>query len=348
MARAPVRGRPALVAAVAVALAAAGAGACRKRADEGGPLRVAFFPNLTHAQALVAQREDLFARELGAPVTLRLFNAGPQAMEALLAGDVDVAYVGPGPAALAYLRSGGEAIQVIAGAVSGGAQLVTRNARSPGELAGKRVASPQIGNTQDIALRAWLKRQGLAAGERPGQVKVTPLANADIVSLFARGELEGAWVPEPWGARLREQGGHVLVDERDLWEGGRFPATLVVATRRALASRRREVVAVLRAHVALTDRWRRDPAGFARAANGQFATITGKPLPDRILEDAFARLEPVSDPMTAQIQAVVRHAQELGYAPSGDLSRLVDPSLLEEAMTTLGGARPAGRAAEAR
>jgi NitT/TauT family transport system substrate-binding protein len=196
---------------------------------------------------------------------------------------------------------------------------------------GKRVASPQLGNTQDIALRVWLKGQGLAAGERAGQVKVTPLANPDIVGLFARGELEGAWVPEPWGARLRAEGGHVLVDERDLWEGGRFPTTLVVASRRALETRRREVVAVLRAHLAITERWKRDRAGFARVANEQFGTLTGKSLPEAILQDAFGRLEPVSDPMAAQVLTVVRHAQELGYAPSGELSGLFDASLLEEA-----------------
>lgn len=318
--------------ALAVVLAAAAAIAgCRRGAAPGGPLRLGFFPNLTHAQALVGTSEGLFARELGGPITLRQFNAGPAAMEALLAGDVDVAYVGPGPAAIAYLRSHGEALRVVAGAASGGAVLVARTARTPRELVGKRVATPQLGNTQDIALRVWLRQQGLPMGEGPAEVRVQPLANPDILGLFGRGELDAAWVPEPWGARLlAEAGAHLLVDERDLWEGHRFPATVVVASRAALVSRRHDVVAVLRAHLALTERWKNDRAAFARAANAQYGRLTGHPLSEPILQDAFSRLEPVSDPLARQLLEGARHAQELAYAPPGDLSGLVDLSLLEE------------------
>jgi len=315
-------------------LAAAALAACKKGSSpgEGAPLRLGFFPNLTHAQALVGNAEGLFARELGGPVVTRQFNAGPAAMEALLAGDVDVCYVGPGPATIAYLRSHGEALHVVAGAASGGAVLVARSARTPQDLAGKRVASPQLGNTQDIALRLWLRQQRLRVGDGPRDVRVTPLSNPDILGLFGRGEIEAAWVPEPWGARLvAEAGGHVLVDERDLWEGRQFPITVVVATRRALESRRRDVVAVLRAHLSLTDRWSADRASFARAANAQYGALTGHPLPDAVLQDAFSRLEPVSDPLAPQLAEGARRAQELDYAPQGDLSGLVDASLLAEA-----------------
>ena len=320
---------PALAGALLVA--ASGVAACRKEDPRRGPVRVAFFPNLTHAQALVAQAEGQFEQAVGGPVSLRQFNAGPAAMEALLADDVDVAYVGPGPATIAYLRSQGSALRVVAGAVSGGAALVTRSARAASALAGRRVASPQLGNTQDIALRTWLRAHGLTIGEGRDEVQVRPLANADILGLFGRGEIEGAWVPEPWAARLRAQGGHDLVDERDLWEGRRFPTTLVVATRRALEGRRPEVVALLRAHVALTDRWRADRAGFARAANAQFGRLTGHPLPDTVLQDAFSRLEPTTDLLRAHLELGARHAQELKFAPPGDVSGLVDESLLQEA-----------------
>jgi len=305
--------------------------ACKKEGGSGGPLRLAYFPNLTHAQALVGDADGTFARALGAPPATRQFNAGPAAMEALLAGDVDVAYVGPGPATVAYLRSKGTALRVIAGAVSGGASLVVRSARAPHDLVGKRVASPQLGNTQDIALRTWLRAQGLAEGDGADKVKIIPLSNPDVMGLFARGELEGAWVPEPWAARLRaEAGGRTLVDERDMWPGGRFPTTIVVATQGALASRRGEVVALLRAHAELTERWRRDPQAFARAANEAYGRLTRHPLPEPVLQDAFAHLAPELDPLAPQLLAGAKNAQELKFAPAGDASGMVDATPLAD------------------
>ena len=321
--------------AILLCAGAAALAGCRPAQPPGGPLRVGFFPNLTHAQALVAHEERLYASADGTRVAWRQFNAGPSAMEALLAGDVDVAYVGPGPATLAFLRSEGVALRVVAGAVSGGAQLVARTAREPSHLVGKRVASPQLGNTQDIALRVWLSAQRLRVGPGREEVHVFPLSNPDILGLFGRGEIEAAWVPEPWGARLRAAGGHVLVDERTLWPGGHFPTTVVVATRPALLSRRRDVVAVLRAHLALTERWRAAPAAFARASNAAFGSLTGHPLGEAVLQDAFSRLEPSPDPLAAQLAEGARHAQQLGYAPAGDVSGMVDTSLLADARTAL-------------
>jgi NitT/TauT family transport system substrate-binding protein len=244
---------------------------------------------------------------------------------------VDVAYVGPGPAVIAFLRSEG-AVRIIAGAASGGAVLVVKDAAKPEDLRGKRVASPQLGNTQDIALRVWLRKKGLQLGEGPDQVRVVPLANADILQLFRRGDLAGAWVPEPWGARLvAEAGGSILVDERDLWPGRKFPTTVLVASRSAIERRRGDVVALLRAHVALTDRWRGDRTAFARAANDEYGRLTGHALPHGVLDDAFSRLEPSLDPLRGQLVEGARAARELGFAPEGDLSALVDTSLLEEA-----------------
>ncbi len=303
------------------------------KANGGEPFRLAFFPNLTQAQALVGTAEGAFQKELGKGVTTRQFNAGPAAMEALLAGDVDVAYVGPGPASIAFLRSGGAALAVVAGAVSGGAALVARpGVNGPKDLVGKRVASPQLGNTQDIALRSWVRAQGLRIGEGKGEVRIVPLANPDILGLFARGELAAAWVPEPWTARLvGEAKARILVDERDLWPGGAFPTTVVVATQRALRARRADVVAILRAHLALTARWKADPPGFARAANAQYGKLTGHPLSDALLQDAFSRMEPTAEPLGEQLVTGAKHAQALKFAPPGSLEGIVDPSLLEEA-----------------
>ena len=318
-------------AALAAAATALLLAACARR-DDGRPLRLGYFPNVTHAQALVGIEDGTFARALGGRLETRTFNAGPAAMEALLAGDLDLSYVGPGPAVIAYLRSKGEGLAIVAGAVSGGAALVVRDARGPGDLAGKRVASPQLGNTQDVALRTWLQRNGLDPKGGPKGVEVTPLANPDILSMFARGELAGAWVPEPWGARLvAEAGGRILVDERTLWEGGRFPTAVLVASRRALERRRGEVLAVLRAHLDLTSRWERQPREMARAANAAYAKLTGKPLRDAVLDDAFSRTSPSADPLPAQLAHIAQDTQRLGFAPGGDVSGMVDASLLPEA-----------------
>jgi NitT/TauT family transport system substrate-binding protein len=200
------------------------------------------------------------------------------------------------------------------------------------DLAGKRVGSPQLGNTQDVALRTWVRAIGLQLGDSPQAVKVTPLSNPDILGLFARGDLAGAWVPEPWGARLvHEAQGRILLDERDMWEGRRFPTTVLVASRRALEARRADVVKLLRVHVALTERWSREPEAFARAANAEYGRLTQHPLPDPVLKDAFSRMEPTVDPLPAQLAKGVENARALGFAPDGDLSRLVDRSLLDEA-----------------
>jgi NitT/TauT family transport system substrate-binding protein len=319
--------RPAAVALLAAAVAAA---AC-SRAKDDRPFRLGYFPNVTHAQAIVGVDDGSIASALGGRIEARMFNAGPAAMEALLAGELDASYVGPSPALIAHLRSKGEGLRVVAGATSGGAVLVVRDARKAGDLAGKRVASPQLGNTQDVMLRVWLRQQGLSDKAGPRGVEVTPLANPDILTMFARGDLAGAWVPEPWGARLvAEAGGRILLDERTLWDRGRFPTTILVVSKRALDRRPNDVAALLRAHVALTRRWQQDPRAFGKLVNEGYGKRTGKPLPDGILADALSRIEPTDDPMAPQLAEMARHAQALGYAPPGDVSGIVDAKLLSE------------------
>jgi NitT/TauT family transport system substrate-binding protein len=319
----------------ALALALLGLAGCSRNEAPGRPLRLGYFPNVTHAQALVGLDDGSLASGLGGRIEARMFNAGPMSMEALLGGDLDVSYVGPGPAVLAYLRSRGEGLRVIAGAASGGAVLVVApGVKGPKDLLGKRVASPQLGNTQDVALRTWLRAQGFAEGRGPQAVEVTPIANADALALFARGDLGGAWVPEPWGARLvAEAGGRILVDERTLWPEGKFPTTVLVASTRALKERRADVAALVRAHRGLTERWRSDPAGFAAAANAAYGKRVGKPLPPEVLKDAFSRVEPMSDPLARPMLELARQAQALGYAPPGDVSGIVDATLLQESAT---------------
>lgn len=303
---------------------------CQRRGDPDA-LRIGFLLNLTHAQALVGAQDGTFARAARVPVELKPFNAGPPAMEALLSGDLDMAYVGAAPAVLAYVRSQG-GIRVIAGAMSGGAGLVVKEAERPADLRGRRLAAPQIGNTQDVALRHYLAEHGLDASDRPGRdVVVLPLANSEILALFRRSQLDGAWVPEPWLSRLEiEGGGRLLVDERSLWPGGVLPTTVLIVTEKALRQKRPQIEAIVRAHAELTERWRTSPARFQDSANQAFARYIGKPLPPEILHSAFSRLEPTLDPMRPQLEEIARRMQALGYLPEADLTGLVDTSLLEE------------------
>jgi NitT/TauT family transport system substrate-binding protein len=323
---------PALRRAAGIALlAAAVAAGCARGGAPEGPLRLGYFPNVTHAQALVGIDEGEFGRALGGRLEARMFTSGPSAVEALVAGDLDAVYVGPGPAAIAFLRTGGEALRVVAGASSGGAVLVVRDARSAADLRGKRVATPGIGNTQDVALRTWLREAGVSdRGGRDG-VDVTPLAGPDILQLFRRGDLAGAWVPEPWGARLVAVGGTILVDERSLWQDGRFPAAVLAVSRRALTERRADLAALVRANAQLTRRWSEDPEGFAARANAAYARRTGAQLPEDVLRAAFSRVTPTTDPARTALEEIARRTQALGFAPPGGVSAMVDGSLLDDA-----------------
>jgi NitT/TauT family transport system substrate-binding protein len=191
-------------------------------------IRVGAFPNITHPQAMVGKSNGWFEKAMGSQVRIewKSFNAGPSAIEALFAGAIDMTYIGPNPAISGYVRSNGEALRIVAGATSGGAALVVRNnagIRKPEDFHGKKVASPQMGNTQDVALRAWLKANGMKTTDKGGDVQVIPLANPDQLTLFLKKELDGAWAPEPWATRLIKEGnGRLFLDERTLWPNGQF------------------------------------------------------------------------------------------------------------------------------
>jgi NitT/TauT family transport system substrate-binding protein len=309
---------------LAVVVLAAG---CHK--PETKELRLGFFPNITHAQALVGTSDGTFQNELGdIPLKTQVFNAGPAAMMALLSGAIDAAYVGPGPAINAFLKSQGD-LQVIAGAAEGGAALVTHGAKSAQELHGKKLAVPQRGNTQDISLRYWLMQNFMIPDK---DVALVPVSNPEIMALFERGEIEGAWLPEPWLSRLVAAGGHILVDQRSLWPEGHFHTTLLVANRSALDRKHDAIVRLLRAHIELTRRWQSDPKAFAAATGAAFHRLTGKALPEAILRDAFRRLQPGLQPHPDQLQAAADQAQKVGYiSGSADCTGLVDQNTFREA-----------------
>src|SRR5205807_2041770 len=200
-------------------------------------IRVGAFPNVTHPQAMIGKANGWFEKAMGPQVKIdwKSFNAGPSAIEALFAGAIDMTYIGPNPAISGYVRSNGEALRIVAGATSGGAALVVRSdsgIQKPEDFHGKKVASPQMGNTQDVALRAWLKANGMKTADKGGDVQVIPLANPDQLTLFLKRELDGAWAPEPWATRLIKEGnGRLFLDERTLWPNGQFiTAHLIVRT----------------------------------------------------------------------------------------------------------------------
>ena len=286
-------------------------------------VRVAFFPNVTHAAALYASSKGLFAYTMGDSATVeeRVFKAGPEEIEALFAAEVDFGYIGPGPAVNGYLKSKGEALKIIAGASSGGAALVVRKdvaALSLKDLAGKRVAVPQTGGTQDLSLRHALKTVGLNAKDKGGTVDVVQFAPADVPSLFQRGELDAAWLPEPWVARLEsELGAKVILEEKTLWPGGRFSTAVVIVRREFLKAHPELVEKLLAAHKDAVKAISTEPDAARTAIGEKIKALTGKAIPDALLKTALSRTEITDDPLKESILTFADWSKDLGYLREG-------------------------------
>jgi NitT/TauT family transport system substrate-binding protein len=302
-------------------------------------LRLGHFANLTHATALVGLENGTYAKALGSSVTLKtsVFNAGPEAVQALLSNSVDASYVGPNPAVNAFVQSHGQAVRVISGATSGGASLVVRPAiGSAAELRGKRLSTPQLGNTQDVALRWWLSEKGLKTNPQGGgDVTILPQDNAQILQAFRSGQIDGAWVPEPWATRLIvEGGGKQLVDERDLWPGGRFATTLLVVRTDFLKAHRDVVKRLLQAQVQADLLVNRQPTEAQRIANDALRGLTGKRLADQVVSTAWTHMQFTDDPLPASIRAAADHAQKVGLLTRVDLRGMTDLTPLNEVLAS--------------
>jgi NitT/TauT family transport system substrate-binding protein len=303
-------------------------------------LRVGYFPNVTHAQALVGRANGQFEKTLGPGVRVewKAFNAGPSAIEALFANAIDLAYVGPNPTVAGYVRSQGEAVRVIAGAASGGASLVVRKdagIKSAADFHGKKVATPQLGNTQDVALRSWMRANGLKAREKGGDVQVIPIANPDQLTLFLNGQIDAAWAPEPWAARLvHEGGGRIFLDERDLWPDHQFVITNIVVNPKFLKEHPDVVKSFLRAHVELTEWINKNAPQARQILNQQLQKETGKPLAPEVLDDAFSRMQVTYDPIRSSLLKSTQQAFDEGFLGRSkpDLSGLYDLTLLNEVL----------------
>lgn len=312
-------------------------------------VRLGYFPNVTQAPALVGVQEGLFTKELeplGAELETTTFNAGPEAVEAIFGEAVDITYIGPNPAVNAFQKSNGEAVRVVAGSTSGGAKLVVKpDIGSAEDLKGEVVSSPQLGNTQDVALRAWLADQGLATDTTGGgDVSIKPQSNADILTAFQNDEIAGAWVPTPWDTRLIEEaGGKVLVDEASLWPDGRFATTVVLARTEFIDEHPAAVAAILRGHLASIAAIEADPAAARAATNDEIELITGKPLEPSLVAASFAELSFTPDPLVATMETSSAAAVAAGLAKDDELRGLFALGILDQLLTGRGVAPVAAR-----
>jgi NitT/TauT family transport system substrate-binding protein len=307
-------------------------------------IRVGAFPNVTHAQPMVGKANGWFEKAMGPNVKIQWqsFNAGPSAIEAVFAGSLDMTYIGPNPAINGYVRSNGEALRIIAGATSGGAALIVRGdsgINTPGDFHGKRIASPQMGNTQDVALRAWLKSQGLKTRDKGGDVEVIPVANPDQLTLFLKKEIDAAWAPEPWASRLvHEANGRIFLDERTLWPNGQFLTTALVVNTKFLNEHPDLVKKWLRAHVELTGWINGHVPEAKQLLNQQIQKETSKPLSADVLNDAFSRMQVTYDPLRGPLLRAAQSAFDAGFLgrQMPDLSRIYDLTLLNQVLTEEG------------
>jgi NitT/TauT family transport system substrate-binding protein len=350
--RMQLRMRTGLVAGLlaAVTLAGCGSGSPASTKEAGGvaktgekvTLRLGYFTNITHAPAIVGLEKGIFADKLGPDVTLApsVFNAGPAAVEAIFSGAIDATFVGPNPAINAYAKSNGQAVRIISGATSGGAFLVVNpSIRSAADLKGKKVASPQLGNTQDVALRSWLKGQGLKTDTQGGgDVNIVPQDNATALAAFEAGTIAGAWEPEPWATRMVQEGkGKVLVDERTLWPAGQFVTTTLMVRTDFLKAHPDVVQHLLEGEVATIDFMNANPAEAKAATNAGITKVAGKGLAQPVLDAAWGNMTFTVDPIASSLRTGADHAKAVGLLDANTkLDGIYDLTLLTKVLKAAG------------
>ncbi|KRE91207.1 ABC transporter substrate-binding protein [Arthrobacter sp. Soil764] len=307
-------------------------------APAGSPaaeLKLGYFGNVTHAPALVGVSKGFIADELGSTkLSTQVFNAGPAAIEALNAGAIDATYIGPNPAINSFVKSQGASVNIIAGAAAGGAQLVVKpEINSPAELRGKTLASPQLGGTQDVALRAWLSSQGYKTNvDGSGDVAINPTENAQTLKLFQDGKLDGAWLPEPWASRLvLTAGAKVLVDEKDLWDGslsgkpGEFPTTILIVNQKFASDHPDTVKALLKGHVKSVEWLNAAPVGGkATAINAALKEAAGAELKADVIDRSLKNIVFTVDPLAGTYQKLLADGVTAGTTKQADINGIFD------------------------
>ncbi len=293
-------------------------------------LRLGFLENITHASALIGIKEDFFSKDLGKNVTLKLypFSTGTEEATALLAGQLDAAYVGPNPAIKAWQTSGGKLISVISGAASGGAELVVQKSiTKASQLKGQKLASPSLGNTQDVSMRYWLKARGLTTTSTGGgDVPITPITpNSDAVLAFKSGSIAGGWEPAPYDAEMLADGGHVLVNEASLWPSGQFVTTELVATQSFISAHPSVISGLLKGQIQSNSFIKSSQSAAETAADAELASLSGKSLKSSIVAASFAQITFTNDPIASSLVADAQHAVAVGLLkPVQSLNAIYD------------------------
>jgi NitT/TauT family transport system substrate-binding protein len=310
--------------------------------DTERKIRVGYCPNLTHAQALIGMSQKKFEAALGPEVMLetRIFNAGPSGVEALFAGALDIAYLGPGPAINAYVRSKGD-FKIIAGAAEGGAGLVVQkdlSIQTLQDLRDKTIGTPQLGNTQDITARAWFKKQGFTLKEKGGTLKILPIANPDQMTLFMSKELDAVWTVEPWISRLlAKKNAQFFLDERQVWKpitGGPF-CTAVVLVNKAFLEKNPDLVEQwIKVHWEITQWIEAHPEQAKTIMNSALKELLGEALEPDVLDRAFSNVKWSVDPIEKSLFQQAQWAYEEGFLgkEEPDLSGIFDATILNRVM----------------
>src|SRR5262245_36683001 len=327
--------RRALLAAGVAAVTLLGAGCSSSAAGSSssgsGPvtLRLGFLANITHEPALLRIAKGYFTKALGKNVTLKtsVFSSGTEETTAILAGQLDAAYVGPNPAINAWQKSNGTAIKIVSGAASGGASLVvTKGITSAAQLKGKSLATPSLGNTQDVAARYWLKQHGLTATPTGGgDVAIKPIKPKSAAVLqFKSGQLDAGWEPEPYATEMVLDGGKRLVNEASLWPGGKFVTTNLVVTQPFLKAHPSAVNGLLKAQIQANSYINSNPATAAQAANAELTKLLGKGLPSDVLTQSLKYITFTNDPIASSLTTDAQHAVAVGLLQPVNLSGIYD------------------------
>ncbi len=329
-------------------VSAAGADASGGASTAAATLRLGYFANVTHAASVLGVADGTFAKSLGATkLETQVFNAGPAVIEALTAGAIDAAFLGPSPAINSFVKSHGNSLRIVAGATDNGAALVVRSdINSAADLKGKSIASPQLGGTQDVALREYLFKNGLKVQTNGGSdVDVINQDNSQTLTLFRSGQVDGAWLPEPWASRLViDAGAKVLVDESTLWPDKEFPTTVLVVAESFLEQHPDTVEALISAELAAIKEIGADPAKSADVVNTSIGKLTGKKLSDAVIANSFKQIKVTYDPAAGTYNTSSQHAVNGGLLKAvPDLKGIVDLRILNKVLKAAGN-KPVGAA----
>ncbi|MFG2596435.1 aliphatic sulfonate ABC transporter substrate-binding protein [Streptomyces sp. NPDC048462] len=304
-------------------------------------VKIGYFPNLTHATALVGVQEGIIAKELGGTeVKASTFNAGPSEIEALNAGSIDIGFIGPSPSINGFTKSKGKSLRIIGGSASGGVKLVVnpKKIKTLDDLKGKKIATPQLGNTQDVAFLNWISEKGWKVDARSGKgdVSVVRTDNKVTPDAYRSGSIDGAWVPEPTASKLVEQGAKVLLDESTLWPGNKFVITNIIVSQKFLDQHPDVVEAVLHGSVN-TNKWiNANPDKAKASANAALKTLSGKELPADVIDPAWKSIQFTDDPLAATLDTEAKHAVKAGLLDETDLTGIYDLKPLNKILKAAG------------